>query len=127
MKYDRGPSHCRPHHAFLLFKSPALTATSHSLYHANTSSKTLKFPLSLTSIHPLPTPTPPHPPPPTKTNTPLPPRTTDPQATVKAHIKLLHNYNEIRDIGQGLMGIIADNRGVRVSEVYKDFDVGEGD
>lgn len=46
---------------------------------------------------------------------------------MKAHIKLLHNYNEIRDIGQGLMGIIADNRGVRVSEVYRDFDLGEGD
>jgi len=55
------------------------------------------------------------------------PRTKDPQATVKAHIKLLHDYNEIRDIGQGLMEISADNRGVRVSDVYRDFDVGEGD
>ncbi|KAF6223523.1 hypothetical protein HO133_000366 [Letharia lupina] len=54
-------------------------------------------------------------------------KTKDPQATVKAHIKLLHDYNEIRDIGQGLMGIIADNRGVPVREVYQDFNVGEGD
>ncbi|KAL9136603.1 MAG: hypothetical protein Q9175_002195 [Cornicularia normoerica] len=54
-------------------------------------------------------------------------KTNDPQATVKAHIKLLHNYNEIRDVGQGLMGIIADSRGVRVRDVYHDFDVGEGD
>ena len=54
-------------------------------------------------------------------------RNKDPQATVKAHIKLLHDYNEIRDVGQGLMGIIADNRGVRVRDVYRDFDVGEGD
>lgn len=54
-------------------------------------------------------------------------RTKDPQATVKAHIKLLHDYNEIRDVGQGLMGIIADNRGVRVRDVYQDFEVGEGD
>lgn len=54
-------------------------------------------------------------------------RNKDPQATVKAHIKLLHDYNEIRDIGQGLMGVIADNRGVRVSDVYRDFDVDEGD
>lgn len=46
---------------------------------------------------------------------------------VKAHIKLLHDYNAIRDIGQGLMGIVADNRGVRVVDVYRDFDVGEGD
>lgn len=54
-------------------------------------------------------------------------RTKDPQATVKTHIKLLHDYNEIRDVGQGLMGIMADNRGVRVRDVYQDFDVGEGD
>ncbi len=54
-------------------------------------------------------------------------RTKDPQATVKAHIKLLHDYNEIHDVGQGLMGIIADNRGVRVRDVYHEFDVGEGD
>lgn len=54
-------------------------------------------------------------------------RDKDAQATVKAHIKLLHNYNEIRDVGQGLMGIIADNRGVQVRDVYRDFDVGEGD
>ena len=54
-------------------------------------------------------------------------RDKDAQATVKAHIKLLHDYNEIRDVGQGLMGIIADTRGVRVRDVYADFDVGEGD
>jgi hypothetical protein len=57
----------------------------------------------------------------------FPQRTKDPHATVKAHIKLLHDYNEIRDIGQGLMGIIADNRGLRVSDVYRDFDIAEGD
>lgn len=54
-------------------------------------------------------------------------RNKDAQATVKSHIKLLHDYNEIRDVGQGLMGIIADNRGVRVRDVYQDFDVDEGD
>lgn len=51
----------------------------------------------------------------------------DAHATVKAHIKLLHDYNGIRDVGQGLMGIIADSRGVRVRDVYPDFEVGEGD
>ena len=54
-------------------------------------------------------------------------RTTDPQAVVNKHIKLLHDYNEIRDVGQGLMGIIADQRGVRVVDVYRDFDIAEGD
>jgi hypothetical protein len=28
--------------------------------------------------------------------------------TVKRHIKLLHDYNDIRDVGQGLVGMIAD-------------------
>ena len=38
--------------------------------------------------------------------------------TVKKHIKLLHHYNDIRDVGQGLVGMIADNRGVRIGELY---------
>jgi hypothetical protein len=37
---------------------------------------------------------------------------------------LLHNYNDIRDVGQGFMGMIADNRGVRVRELYEEFGVG---
>ena len=32
------------------------------------------------------------------------------EATVKQHIKLLHQYNQIRDIGMGLCGVIADSR-----------------
>ncbi|KAG0652402.1 DNA repair [Hyphodiscus hymeniophilus] len=44
--------------------------------------------------------------------------------TVKKHIKLLHDYNDIRDVGQGLVGMIADNRGVRIGELYDEFGVG---
>ena len=44
--------------------------------------------------------------------------------TVKNHIKLLHDYNDIRDVGQGLVGMIADNRGVRLGELYEEFGVG---
>ncbi|CZT49731.1 uncharacterized protein RSE6_10615 [Rhynchosporium secalis] len=44
--------------------------------------------------------------------------------TVKLHIKLLHDYNDIRDVGQGLVGMIADNRGVRIGELYEEFGVG---
>jgi len=44
--------------------------------------------------------------------------------TVKRHIKLLHDYNDIKDVGQGLIGMIADNRGVRIGELYDDFGVG---
>lgn len=54
-------------------------------------------------------------------------RNPDAASTVQKHIALLHTYNEMRDIGTGLMGIIADNRGVRVRDVYRDFGVGESD
>ncbi|ORY16096.1 DNA repair protein [Clohesyomyces aquaticus] len=40
---------------------------------------------------------------------------------VKKHITLLHEYNEIKDVGQGLMGLIADQRGVRIVEVQDEF------
>jgi hypothetical protein len=43
--------------------------------------------------------------------------------TVKRHIKLLHDYNDIRDVGQGLIGMIADNRGVRIGDLYEEFGV----
>jgi hypothetical protein len=42
---------------------------------------------------------------------------------VKTHIKLLHEYNEIKDVGQGLMGLIADSRGVRIVEVQDEFGI----
>ncbi|RHZ61054.1 SWI5/SAE3 family protein [Aspergillus thermomutatus] len=51
----------------------------------------------------------------------------DPSATVKRHIRLLHEYNEIKDIGQGLMGLIADARGMRQIDVQKEFGVGDRD
>ncbi|EAL91986.1 conserved hypothetical protein [Aspergillus fumigatus A1163] len=51
----------------------------------------------------------------------------DPSTTVKRHIRLLHEYNEIKDIGQGLMGLIADARGVRQVDVQREFGVGDRD
>ncbi|KAJ5466699.1 DNA repair protein SWI5 [Penicillium diatomitis] len=51
----------------------------------------------------------------------------DPSETVKRHIRLLHEYNEIKDVAQGLMGLIAEARGVRHVEVQKEFGVHEGD
>lgn len=53
-------------------------------------------------------------------------RNPDAAATVKAHIKRLHDYNEIRDIGQGLIGMIADQRGVRIMECYESGEFGVG-
>lgn len=51
----------------------------------------------------------------------------DPAVTVKRHIRLLHEYNEIKDVATGLMGLIAAARGVRVVEVRRGFGVQEGD
>lgn len=48
-------------------------------------------------------------------------------AVIKDHIALLHKYNEIKDIGQGLMGLIADQRDCRVVAVMEEFGVAEGD
>lgn len=47
--------------------------------------------------------------------------------TLKRHIKLLHDYNEIKDIGTGIIGIIADQRGVRIADVMEEMGVREGD
>ncbi|RKF79002.1 hypothetical protein GcM1_206031 [Golovinomyces cichoracearum] len=44
--------------------------------------------------------------------------------TVRRHIKLLHDYNDIRDIGQSLIGMIAEQRGVQIGSLYDDFGVG---
>jgi DNA repair protein Swi5/Sae3 len=51
----------------------------------------------------------------------------EPSAIVQRHIRLLHQYNEIKDIGQGLMGLIAEARGVRYADVQKEYGVGKGD
>ncbi|KFZ06519.1 hypothetical protein V501_07334 [Pseudogymnoascus sp. VKM F-4519 (FW-2642)] len=53
-------------------------------------------------------------------------RNPDAAATVKAHIKRLHAYNEIRDVGQGLIGLIAEQRGVRIGECYDGGEFGVG-
>lgn len=46
---------------------------------------------------------------------------------VKEHIKLLHDYNELKDVGQGLMGLIADQRGVRIVEIQDEFGIDAND
>jgi hypothetical protein len=49
------------------------------------------------------------------------------QGVIKDHIKLLGQYNEIRDAGQQLIGLVADRRELRVRDVQGDFGVGDGD
>lgn len=46
---------------------------------------------------------------------------------VKDHIALLHRYNEIKDIGQGLMGLLAEESGALMATVMKDYDMDEED
>ena len=53
-------------------------------------------------------------------------RHTLPEVTVQKHIKLLHRYNETKDVAMGLMGLIAESRGVRLKEVLSEFGA-EGD
>ncbi|KAF8536118.1 Swi5-domain-containing protein [Trichophaea hybrida] len=54
---------------------------------------------------------------------------TNPQAkgedTVKRHIHLLHEYNEVKDVAMGLIGLVAENRGVTVGVVIREYGVGE--
>ncbi|KAE9978281.1 hypothetical protein EG328_001529 [Venturia inaequalis] len=46
---------------------------------------------------------------------------------IKDHIGRLHRYNEIRDVGQGLIGMIADQRGRRIVDCMDEFGVEVGD
>ncbi|KAI9837522.1 MAG: hypothetical protein M1819_007173 [Sarea resinae] len=49
------------------------------------------------------------------------------QTLLQQHIRLLHDYNSMRDIGTGLLGLVAESRGIRARDVFEDFGVGEGD
>jgi hypothetical protein len=42
-------------------------------------------------------------------------------ATVKEHIELLHRYNAIKDVGLGLLGMVAEQRGKRQVVVMEEF------
>jgi len=46
------------------------------------------------------------------------------EATTQAHTRSLKDYNDLKDIGQQLIGLIADNRGVRISTLYESGDYG---
>jgi len=45
------------------------------------------------------------------------------RAIMKEHIALIQRYNEIKDIGQGLLGLIAEQRGCRIVDVMEELGV----
>ncbi|KAK0372605.1 hypothetical protein CLIM01_10048 [Colletotrichum limetticola] len=47
-------------------------------------------------------------------------------ATVAKHVKLLREYNQIKDVGQQLMGMVAEKRGVTVGSLYETREFGIG-
>ncbi|KAL2263515.1 hypothetical protein VTK26DRAFT_6416 [Humicola hyalothermophila] len=47
-----------------------------------------------------------------------------PEDTVQTHIRRLKEYNDMKDIGQQLIGLIAENRGVRVGTLYESGEFG---
>lgn len=46
------------------------------------------------------------------------------ETTVDEHIRLLRQYNKTKDVGQQLIGMIAESRGVPVGDVYREGDYG---
>jgi hypothetical protein len=47
-----------------------------------------------------------------------------PETTVKMYIRGLQEYNEVKDIGQQLIGLIAENRGVPIRTLYENGEYG---
>ncbi|KAK1708560.1 DNA repair protein [Colletotrichum lupini] len=47
-------------------------------------------------------------------------------AVVAEHVKLLREYNQIKDVGQQLMGMVAEKRGVTVGSLYETREFGVG-
>jgi hypothetical protein len=46
---------------------------------------------------------------------------------IKSQIKQLQQYNDIKDVGTQLMGIIAEKRGCRIGEVQEEFGINPDD
>jgi hypothetical protein len=46
---------------------------------------------------------------------------------IKSQIKQLQQYNDIKDIGTQLMGLIAEKRGCRIGEVQEEFGINPDD
>ena len=49
------------------------------------------------------------------------------KAFVATYLESLHEYNEMKDTAQALVGMVAEQRGMRVQEVLDKYGVSEGD
>ncbi|KAM7203126.1 Swi5 domain containing protein [Rhypophila sp. PSN 637] len=49
---------------------------------------------------------------------------TQPKEIVQRHIRLLKEYNDMKDVGQQIIGLIAENRGVQIKTLYEGEDYG---
>jgi hypothetical protein len=49
------------------------------------------------------------------------------RGVIRQQIQLLNKYNEMKDIGQTLIGLIADDRNVTIRECQEEFGVADGD
>ena len=49
------------------------------------------------------------------------------KAILKRHITLLHSYNEMKDVGTGLIGMIAESRGERIRDIQDEFGISKDD
>ncbi|KAA8910881.1 DNA repair protein [Sphaerosporella brunnea] len=47
--------------------------------------------------------------------------------TVRHHIALLHEYNEVKDVALGLLALVAEARGVTLASVAAEFGVQVGE
>jgi uncharacterized protein YejL (UPF0352 family) len=45
----------------------------------------------------------------------------DVEQTLSRHITLLHEYNEVKDVGQMLLGKYAEMQGTTTSKMYEQF------
>lgn len=48
-------------------------------------------------------------------------------AVVRRHIRLLHDYNEIKDIGLGFLAVIAESQGLPLMDVHKMYGINDKD
>jgi hypothetical protein len=49
------------------------------------------------------------------------------QEQIQAHVQRLHRYNEQKDIGQALLGHLAELRKCKVQAMYDDYNINEDD